>query len=420
MPVTGCAPGESRPRFTVEQWHEIGVRLMNRKASKGETFKDICEEFTQKFGRPVLELTLRRARKRMEKFKRLHGKPGPKKGEGGAPRYMTAAQCASVDDLTKQHQTDPWDFTALDLKHYMGAPAGPRGTWSRNAKLKGGTSELRTYNKDRMHERSYNRLFERLGIKAYAIENREQYTDAEKLTRKTFAQRHQNLTADEWEKYFFTDEHGVYFSRGRVAERQLRGRKLKCRHKKGEGQNPDLTRSKNGPNTRGGTRIKLHVTMCNGKTTYGKCGALLPSGKYTQHAWAKVIKTIGKFARKATNAQGFQRVKGIQDGMKAHWAPVSRAAMHENRVSFLANFPPRSPDLNPIENLFPHLDLHLARMQRLHGDAANEAAFMQRVDAFFQKPETEVLVCTLARSMPGRMQLCIQNEGAHTFHWLLQ
>ena len=86
MPVTGCAPGESRPRFTVEQWHEIGVRLMNRKASKGETFKDICEEFTQKFGRPVLELTLRRARKRMEKFKRLHGKPGPKKGEGGAPR----------------------------------------------------------------------------------------------------------------------------------------------------------------------------------------------------------------------------------------------------------------------------------------------------------------------------------------------
>ena len=405
-----------KPRFTKDQWQEILVRLVNRKGRKKETFKTICAEFTEKFGRPLHESTLRAARHRLAETKVMWGKPGPKKGHGGAPRYMTAAQCASVDDLTTEHQTDAWDFTALDLKHYMGAPAGTRGPWSRVAKLKGGTSELRTYNKDTMHERSYNRLFERLGIKAYAIENREQYTADEKVVRKTFAETHQHVTAAEWEKYFFTDEHGVYFARGRQAERQLRGRKLKCRHKKGEGQKPDLTRAKNGSYTRGGTRIKLHVTMCNGKTTYGKCGALLPSGKYTQAAWAKVIKTIGKFARKATNAQGFQRVKGIQDGLRAHWAPVSRAAMHENRVSFLPNFPPRSPDLNPIENLFPHLDLHLARMQRLHGDAANEAAFMLRVDEFFQKPETGDLVRTLARSMPGRMQLCIQNEGAHTFH----
>jgi len=126
-----------------------------------------------------------------------------------------------------------------------------------------------------------------------------------------------------------------------------------------------------------------------------------------------VVKSIGKFARKASGAVGFARVKGIQDGLKSHWAPASRAAMDENRVTFLANFPVRSPDLNPIENLFPHLDAHLRRMQHLHGDTT-EAGLMVRVNEFFAKPETAVLVRKLLRSMPARLAKCIELDGAHT------
>ena len=407
----------TRPRFTVDEWHQISVRLMKRKAKnaskKAESLTDICTEMTQTLGRTVHERTLRRAMKRMELFKRMHGKPGPRKGSGGAPRYLSAAQSARVDDLTNEHQTEPMDYTANDVKHDLGTPAGPRQQWSRRHTFKDGTSEVRTYNRDSMHERSYNRAFERLGIKAYAIENKEHYDAADRAKRKTFAETHQHVTAAEWEKYFATDEHGIVWSRGHIAMRQLRGAKKKVRRKKGEGQKQGITRARGGKNTRGGKHIKLYFTMCNGKVHYGKCGALLPSGKYTQHAWAKVVKSIGKFARKASGAVGFARVKGIQDGLKSHWAPASRAAMDENRVTFLANFPVRSPDLNPIENLFPHLDAHLRRMQHLHGDTT-EAGLMVRVNEFFAKPETAVLVRKLLRSMPARLAKCIELDGAHT------
>ena len=136
----------TRPRFTVDEWHQISVRLMKRKAvngsKKAESLTDICTEMTQTLGRTVHERTLRRAMKRMELFKRMHGKPGPRKGSGGAPRYLSAAQSARVDDLTNEHQTEPMDYTANDVKHDLGTPAGPRQQWSRRHTFKDGTSEV--------------------------------------------------------------------------------------------------------------------------------------------------------------------------------------------------------------------------------------------------------------------------------------
>ena len=73
-----------------------------------------------------------------------------------------------------------------------------------------------------------------------------------------------NSAATLRERMFSFDEHGVTFSRGRVAERQARGRRLIIRRKKGQGQNPNCTRTKNSANTRGGKRIQLAVTICNG------------------------------------------------------------------------------------------------------------------------------------------------------------
>lgn len=400
------------PRFTPDQWHQVGVRLMNRK--KGETFKTIAADFSLLFGRTLSERTLRNARHRFRAHKRMHGKPGPKKGEGGAKRYMSEAQCNQVDALVEEHQDDHWDYTALDLKDDLGAPAGTRGPWSRTYTLKDGTQELRHHGPATMSERACNMLFERKGYKAYVPENRERYNDVEKQKRVAFAEAFKDYTAADWRAMFFTDEHGVYFSRGRTAERQLRGRKQKVRHKKGEGQKESCCRSKNGPNTRGGTRIGLHVTFCNGKAQYGVNKTLLASQKYTQFAWAKVIKKIGKFARQANGLPGFPTVRGIQDNLTAHWAPGARSAMAENRVRFLPRYPPRSPDLNPIENVFPHLDKFLAKLQKEHGDAADQAAFLLRVDAFFAQASLRTLLERLADSMPARLAKVIELHGAAT------
>ena len=83
-------------------------------------------------------------------------------------------------------------------------------------------------------------------------------------------------------------------------------------------------------------------------------------------------------------------------------------------VSFLQHYPARSPDLNPIENLFPHLDKFLWRIQKEQGDAANKTAFLERVHAFFNQPELRDRILKLADSMPRRLQKCIEVQGGPT------
>ena len=106
-------PQGDRPRFSKDQWHQIAVRLVNRK--KGDTFKSICAELSVTLGRTVHVRTLRNARHRFEKHKRMHGKPGPPKGQGGASRYMSAAQCARVADLVEEHQDDSHGMRRIEV-----------------------------------------------------------------------------------------------------------------------------------------------------------------------------------------------------------------------------------------------------------------------------------------------------------------
>ena len=61
--------------------------------------------------------------------------------------------------------------------------------------------------------------------------------------------------------------------------------------------------------------------------------ATVKAPRYTSPAYAKVIKRISKFARKAAGVHGFGRVTGLQDGDKVHWAKPAMDAARECRVS---------------------------------------------------------------------------------------
>ena len=376
------------------------------KRKKDETFEDIADEFG------IHVTTLRRSRSRFESDARMHGKPGPAKGSGGAPRYTSQAQHNNVVGLVEEHQTDAYDYTAMDLAHDLGAPLGPRGAWSRTVTLKDGTQELRHY--EEPTERTWNRMFERHGYGAYKPENREDYNAEERAFRVAFAERYKDWTTEDWRRCFFEDEHGVVWARGRTAERQARGAKQRVRRKKGEAQKPGLTRSKKSGFTRGGTRINLYVCICNGKSMYGEVDKLQRNKRFPAAAYVKVVEKIRPFAANAIQAAGFPRIYGLHDNAKQHVARITRAACHRLRLATLYGYPPKSPDLNPIENLFPHIDRYLRNQQRLHGDAATRAVFMQRVRDCFSQPHMEQLLLTLADSMPGRLQKCIDLQGRHT------
>jgi hypothetical protein len=98
-----------------------------------------------------------------------------------------------------------------------------------------------------------------------------------------------------------------------------------------------------------------------------------------------------------------------QDNDPAHKAAnlevAQWATRHTSSVSLLTNWPPNSPDLNPIENLWGHLQTKM--------DAMGCATFPEFKAALVHEAETvpKTLCSNLVDSLPKRIAECISLEG---------
>lgn len=81
--------------------------------------------------------------------------------------------------------------------------------------------------------------------------------------------------------------------------------------------------------------------------------------------------------------------------------------MHNHGIRVI-EFPPRSPDLNPIENLWHVLKWRVERRNPRTGEEL-ERYVTEEYENF--SPEE---CAKLARSMPNRLQMCILFEGHKT------
>jgi hypothetical protein len=97
----------------------------------------------------------------------------------------------------------------------------------------------------------------------------------------------------------------------------------------------------------------------------------------------------------------------LHDNDSRHGAPAVRTVLHNAGVNVL-DFPPYSPDLNPIENLWTDIS------KRMEGKPASSK---KELEATLQEAwgETQRACCEkLARSMPERIAQCIARKGAYT------
>lgn len=97
----------------------------------------------------------------------------------------------------------------------------------------------------------------------------------------------------------------------------------------------------------------------------------------------------------------------LQDNAPQHSSYFTSVWLHNHGVSVL-EFPPYSPDLNPIENLF-----HVLK-QRVFAHFPHTAAEVEAAITAEWEHLPPSLLLTLAHSMPARLKAVIENEGHMT------
>ncbi|CAH1366604.1 unnamed protein product, partial [Tenebrio molitor] len=110
----------------------------------------------------------------------------------------------------------------------------------------------------------------------------------------------------------------------------------------------------------------------------------------------------------------FRRVNNAlfqQDNARPHIANVSRDFLDDSQVDLLP-WPPRSPDLSPIEHVW---DLMGRRLTNLHNPPLTLAALRHEIQvAWDSVPQDEIN--HLIRSMPRRVRECIGSRGGPTHY----
>ena len=103
----------------------------------------------------------------------------------------------------------------------------------------------------------------------------------------------------------------------------------------------------------------------------------------------------------------------MQDGDPRQNAKVARLAW-EKLGCKMFGIPARSPDLNPIENIF-HIMRRKLKEDALEQEINNESyeQFCDRIKSTFASLSTELIDKTIS-SMPNRIEAILQTKGRRT------
>jgi transposase len=229
------------------------------------------------------------------------------------------------------------------------------------------------------------RRLDEIGLLGRVQETEHALTEYDLQRRLAFANQYLHWTEDQWAHVFFSDETHFYLGHhGRTYVRRPVGAAHDPKYMRQERQ------------LRG--KVSLWGCICAEGLGHAELYAgSLDSTRHRDILRHSLIKSLRQFY--PSGPWSFQ-----QDNVRFHTTPETVTFLHEKGVTLL-EWPPWSPDLNPIENLWHVLK---ARVY------ARFPQSMEELEQFIREEweATELkFIARICRGMPRRLQLLLENEG---------
>ena len=222
--------------------------------------------------------------------------------------------------------------------------------------------------------------------------HKKKFSDEEKRKRLSFAEGYKHMSADDWMRVVFADEK-IFWGEGFWGQ-------VFVRRPIGEALNPDYCVDQD-PHPE-----KVNCWGCFSGKGLGYCYT------FNENMDANLLQDIlgthlvesAKLHYDVAHAEAW---RFLQDNAPQHKSVLVRTWLFNHGIQCI-DFPPYSPDLNPIENLWADL---ARRVEKFQCETMEE---LQDIVAEEWKETDPEYLRSLARSMPKRCQAVIDAKGDHT------
>lgn len=243
--------------------------------------------------------------------------------------------------------------------------------------------------------RTVDRRLQEAGLFGRVALKKRKFDEEEKRKRLSFAEGYRHWTKEQWERVVFADEAIVHGEGGVKGGRQWVRREkgtavaLKSEYLHHKVPHPE----------------KLNVWGCFAASGLGYAQIYnknlnAPGLKHILQT--HLLPSIDMLFPETPRQQWWL----LQDNAPTHTATVTKTWLHNHGIS-LIDFPPYSPDLNPIENLWQDVE------KRIEARAPQTLEELQDVLAEEWAKTDKSLLLKLAHSMPKRCKAVIAAGGDH-------